>query len=305
MISIVGPTGIGKSNLAVHLSQKIDGEIINADSRQIYIGMDIGTAKPKPQEISLTKHHLFSIIKPDEDFSVFDFSKMADSLVSGINLKGRVPILVGGTGQYVWSLLENWELINGTADFSIRESLEKRLEEEGLQSLLDELLAKDPSVLSNIDINNSRRVIRALEKINLGYKGYTPRVKDASLRDDCLLIGLTSNREDLYARVDERVNKMFEEGWVEEVQTLQNNGYHKDLSSMSGIGYQEICVLLEPSSNMSVEECKLAICSRTHKLIRSQYNWFKLKDSRIKWFDIGVLSEEYIVNEIISLYNQI
>ena len=109
MIVIVGPTGVGKSNLAIHLSQKIDGEIINADSRQIYTDMNIGTAKPNNQELSLVPHHLFSIINPDQDFSVYDFSQMAESAIIDINLKGRVPVLVGGTGQYIWSLLENWE----------------------------------------------------------------------------------------------------------------------------------------------------------------------------------------------------
>lgn len=304
MIVIVGPTGVGKSNLAIHLSQKIDGEIINADSRQIYTDMNIGTAKPNNQEFSLVPHHLFSIINPDQDFSVYDFSQMAESTIIDINLKGRVPVLVGGTGQYIWSLLENWEHPKGTADFSLRESLEKRLEKEGLQSLLDELNSKDSSTLLEIDVKNPRRVIRALERINLGYKGHTTREKCASLRDGCILIGLTSDRNALYKKVDERVNTMFEKGWVEEVKTLKLGGYQKDLSSMSGIGYQEINLLLE-SPNMSIEECKLAICSRTHKLIRSQYNWFKLKDSRINWFDIGLCSEEYIVDEIISRYNQI
>jgi tRNA dimethylallyltransferase len=304
MIVIVGPTGVGKSNLAIHLSQKIDGEIINADSRQIYTDMNIGTAKPNNQELSLVPHHLFSIINPDQDFSVYDFSQMAESTIIDINLKGRVPILVGGTGQYIWSLLENWEHPKGTADFSLRESLEKRLEKEGLQSLLDELNSKDSSTLLEIDVKNPRRVIRALERINLGYKGHTAREKCASLRDGCILIGLTSDRNALYKKVDERVDTMFEKGWVEEVKTLKLGGYQKDLSSMSGIGYQEINLLLE-SPNMSIEECKRAICSRTHKLIRSQYNWFKLKDSRINWFDIGLCSEEYIVDEIISRYNQI
>lgn len=304
MIVIVGPTGVGKSNLAIHLSQKIDGEIINADSRQIYTDMNIGTAKPNNQELSLVPHHLFSIINPDQDFSVYDFSQMAESTIIDINLKGRVPVLVGGTGQYIWSLLENWEHPKGTADFSLRESLEKRLEKEGLQSLLDELKSKDSSTLLEIDVKNPRRVIRALERINLGYKGHTTREKCASLRDGCILIGLTSDRNALYKKVDERVNTMFEKGWVEEVKTLKLGGYQKDLSSMSGIGYQEINLLLE-SPTMSIEECKLAICSRTHKLIRSQYNWFKLKDPRINWFDVGLCSEEYIVDEIISRYNQI
>jgi len=304
MIVIVGPTGVGKSNLAIHLSQKIDGEIINADSRQIYTDMNIGTAKPNNQELSLVPHHLFSIINPDQDFSVYDFSQMAESAIIDINLKGRVPVLVGGTGQYIWSLLENWEHPKGTADFSLRESLEKRLEKEGLESLLDELKFKDSSILLEIDVKNPRRVIRALERINLGYKGHTAREKYASLREGCILIGLTSDRSDLYKKVDERVNTMFEKGWVEEVKALKCGGYPKDLSSMSGIGYQEINLLLE-SPNMSIEECKLAICSRTHKLIRSQYNWFKLKDPRINWFDVGLCSEEYIVDEIISRYNQI
>lgn len=303
MITIVGPTGVGKSNLSVLLAQKMLGEIINADSRQIYVGMDIGTAKPKSDMFEIVPHYLFDIVDPDEDFSVYDFSQIAKSTIDKINLKGRVPILVGGTGQYIWSLLENWEHEKGTFDVAMRKDLERRLQSEGLESLVTELTIKDPETASLIDIKNSRRVIRAIEKIALGHEGYTPRKKNNFLRDDCLLIGITCPRDDLYAKVDERVDVMFEEGWIEEIETLNRNGYDTNLSAMSSIGYQEISFLLR--SEITIEECKTRIYSRTHKLIRSQYNWFKMDDPRINWFDISFFSEEDIIDEIIELYDQI
>ena len=303
MITIVGPTGVGKSNLSVLLAQKMLGEIINADSRQIYVGMDIGTAKPKSDMFEIVPHYLFDIVDPDEDFSVYDFSQIAKSTIDKINLKGRVPILVGGTGQYIWSLLENWEHEKGTFDVAMRKDLERRLQSEGLESLVTELTIKDPEIASLIDIKNSRRVIRAIEKIALGHEGYTPRKKNNFLRDDCLLIGITCPRDDLYAKVDERVDVMFEEGWIEEIETLTRNGYDTNLSAMSSIGYQEISFLLR--SEITIEECKTRIYSRTHKLIRSQYNWFKMDDPRINWFDISFFSEEDIIDEIIELYDQI
>jgi len=303
MITIVGPTGVGKSNLSVLLAQKMLGEIINADSRQIYVGMDIGTAKPKSDMFEIVPHYLFDIVDPDEDFSVYDFSQIAKSTIDKINLKGRVPILVGGTGQYIWSLLENWEHEKGTFDVAMRKDLERRLQSEGLESLVTELTIKDPETASLIDIKNSRRVIRAIEKIALGHEGYTPRKKNNFLRDDCLLIGITCPRDDLYAKVDERVDVMFEEGWIEEIETLTRNGYDTNLSAMSSIGYQEISFLLR--SEITIEECKTRIYSRTHKLIRSQYNWFKMDDPRINWFDISFFSEEDIIDEIIELYDQI
>jgi tRNA dimethylallyltransferase len=265
--------------------------------------MDIGTAKPKSDMFEIVPHYLFDIVDPDEDFSVYDFSQIAKSTIDKINLKGRVPILVGGTGQYIWSLLENWEHEKGTFDVAMRKDLERRLQSEGLESLVTELTIKDPETASLIDIKNSRRVIRAIEKIALGHEGYTPRKKNNFLRDDCLLIGITCPRDDLYAKVDERVDVMFEEGWIEEIETLNRNGYDTNLSAMSSIGYQEISFLLR--SEITIEECKTRIYSRTHKLIRSQYNWFKMDDPRINWFDISFFSEEDIIDEIIELYDQI
>ena len=303
MITIVGPTGVGKSKLSVLLAQKMLGEIINADSRQIYVGMDIGTAKPKSDMFNLLPHYLFDIVDPDEDFSVYDFSQIAKSAIDEISLKGRVPVLVGGTGQYIWSILENWEHEKGAFDVSLRKYLEQKLKSEGLDSLVKELEIKDPEAASTIDIKNPRRVIRALERITLGYEGYISRKKNISLRNDCLVIGITCPRVDLYTKVDERVDFMFEEGWVEEIEALNDKGYHANLPAMSSIGYKEINFLLR--SEITIEECKARIRSRTHKLIRSQYNWFKVDDPRINWFDMSDFSEEDVIDEIIGLYDQI
>ena len=303
MITIVGPTGVGKSKLSILLAQKMLGEIINADSRQVYVGMDIGTAKPKSDMFNLLPHYLFDIVDPDENFSVYAFSQIAKSTIDEISLKGRVPILVGGTGQYIWSILENWEHEKGAFDVSLRKYLEQKLKSEGLDSLVKELEAKDPEAASTIDIKNPRRVIRAIERITLGYEGYISRKKNRSLRNDCLVIGITCPRGDLYTKVDERVDFMFEEGWVEEIEALNDKGYHANLPAMSSIGYKEINFLLR--SEITIEECKTRIRSRTHKLIRSQYNWFKVDDPRINWFDMSDFSEEDVIDEIIGLYDQV
>ena len=227
LIAIVGPTGVGKSRLALRLAQNFDGEIVSADSRQIYRHMDIGTAKPSRQELSLVRHHLIDIINPDEVFSLAQYQELASELIDSIRQRQRLPLLVGGSGQYVWSVLEGWGIPKVPPDPELRNSLEERAAKVGGEELYHELELLDPVAAGRIDPSNLRRVIRALEV----YKGLNTSHHQFQSKNkipyDTLIIGLTADRTELYRRIDTRVDRMIEQGLVEEVKKLINNNASK------------------------------------------------------------------------------
>lgn len=283
IIAIVGPTGIGKSNLAIRLSQKINLEIISADSRQVYRYMNIGTAKPGTNERSLIPHYLIDIINPDESFSLAEYQQQCKSIIDDIHGRNMLPVLVGGSGQYVWAILEGWNIPKVVPDLEYRKMLEKRAIESNKDELYRELQLADPEAAARIDASNVRRVIRALEIAgNSGDDKLRPRDKEPIY--DTLIIGLTSARDEVYRRIDTRVDSMIKSGLVDEVKDLLNKGYSLGLPSMSGIGYKQVGLFLK--GEISLEEAILQMKFETHRYVRSQYNWFKLKDDRIKWFDV-------------------
>ena len=225
LVAIVGPTGIGKSRLALHLARKFGGEIISADSRQVYRHMDIGTAKPDPQEQAQVRHHLIDTVSPDEDFSLAQYQKLALGAIRDIHKRAKLPILVGGSGLYVRAVLEGWQLPAAKPDPELRRQLEKRAADGDGESLYQELMKIDPAAAWKIDPRNTRRVIRALEvhyQTNKAFSGFQGK---RALPYRTLIIGLTADRKELYRRIDRRVDEMVKRGLVAEVEKLVNMGY--------------------------------------------------------------------------------
>ena len=299
MLVIIGPTGVGKSALSNLIGVKFNGEIVNADSSQVYRGMDIGTAKPSQAEINSFPHHLFDIVDPDERFDVHMFNIKAKLVIDQINSRKSIPIVVGGTGQYIWSIVESWDINKSGSDPEIRSRIEREYMAEGLEPLVSELLRKDPKNSVYVDLKNPRRVIRALERVELGFDATSPRSKVIDLSPGTFIAGLSLGREELYKRVDQRINSMIHSGWLREVLMLRSSGYKKTLRSMGSIGYRELHGFLE--KEFSWQECVKNIRSRTHRLIRTQENWFKKDDPRIHWFDLSKMNFEEIAA---SVYNQ-
>ena len=289
LIAIIGPTGIGKTKLSIQLASRFDGEIINADSRQIYRHMDIGTAKPIGEELAAVPHHLVDIIEPDKEFSLAEYQQLTDKTIHDIQARGKIPFFVGGSGLYVLAVLEGWVVPKVAPDVLFRQGLEKRAELGQGDDLYRELKQIDPSAAEKIDPHNIRRVIRALEVNKLSDSTFSHLQKKQPPRFQTLIIGLTAERKELYRRADERVDNMLKQGFVDEVSKLLKMGYNLTLPSMSSIGYREIGQYL--SGGMTLEEAVYKIKTGTHRFIRHQYAWFRLKDERIKWFDIEKVNQ--------------
>jgi len=293
LVTIVGPTGIGKSQLALHLAQTFNGEIVSADSRQIYRHMNIGTAKPTPQELALVPHHLIDIVNPDEAFSLSQYQKLAYEAIEAIQHRNRLPLLVGGSGLYVWSVLEGREIPKVPPDPVLRQSLEKEAIESGKDSLYQQLVKVDPAAAQKIDPRNVRRTIRALEVYRATMIPFSQLQCKRAPLFDILIIGLTTDRAELYRRIDSRVDEMIKQGLVAEVKKLMAMGYDYSLPAMSGIGYRQIGMFLR--GELTLEAAIQQIKTESHRFARHQYAWFRLKDDRIRWFDIRDKIEPEIV----------
>ena len=291
VIAIVGPTAIGKSQLALRLAREFNGEIINADSRQVYRYMNIGTAKPTQEELTLVPHRLIDIINPDEDFSLAQYQEMAYRAISDVQKRGKLPLLVGGTGQYVRAVLEGWAIPPVAPDPELRRNLTERASRGEAEELYRELVRLDPAAAQKIDPRNVRRVIRALEVSRHAGAPFSELQKRKTPPFESMIIGLTADRAELYRRIDARVERMIEQGFVEEVRKLVSLGYGLDLPSMSGIGYKQIGQFLK--GELTLETAIEQIKFETHRVARHQYNWFRLSDKRIRWFDVqGELETE-------------
>jgi tRNA dimethylallyltransferase len=284
LVAIVGPTAVGKSQLAIRLAQTLDGEIVNADSRQVYRFMDIGTAKPSPEELSLVSHHLISIVNPDEDFSLAQYHKLSSEAIGDIQGRNKLALLVGGSGQYVWSVVEGWEIPQVSPDLKLRHYLKERAAKEGENELYQELTKVDPEAAKRINPHNVRRVIRALEVYRSSGVPFSQLKRKKSPTFKTFVTGLTADRERLYRRIDLRVDDMVERGLVAEVEKLLSMGYNLKLPAMSSIGYRQIGLSLK--GKLTLTEAIQQIKFETHRFVRHQYSWFRLKDSRIRWFDI-------------------
>lgn len=299
LIAIVGPTAVGKSEIAIAVAERLSGEIVSADSRLLYRGMDIGTAKPNVAERIRVPHHLIDVAEPDEIWSLAVFQKAAEDAIAGIHSRNRIPLLVGGTGQFLRAILEGWAPPKLAAQPKLRAALEMWVEKIGKESLHSRLRTLDQEAAQKIDPRNVRRTIRALEVIfSTGQKFSTARRKlESPYR--VLQIGLTRPRVEIYKRIDERIKAMLEAGWLYEVKALMTQGYSSDLPSMSAIGYRQLIAHLEGKNTLeeAVEEIRRA----TRIFVRRQANWFKSSDPNIQWFDAG---NENIVDQIETAIKQ-
>lgn len=283
VILIVGPTAVGKTEIAIQLAERMNGEIVSVDSRLFYCGMDIGTAKPSKAEMARAPHHLVDIVNPDETLSLAAFQQMARDAIAGIHERDNLPFLVGGTGQYVRAVTEGWSPPAVTPHPGLRKALEQMKEERGKEWLHDKLRLLDEESAEKIDARNYRRTIRALEVIFTTGRRFSEQRGSGDSPYQLLTIGLTRPREELYRRVDERIEKMFADGLLDEVKGLLDIGYSPALPSMSAIGYRECIGVIKGS--MTLDQAKVEMRRATRVFVRRQGNWFKASDPKIKWFD--------------------
>jgi tRNA dimethylallyltransferase len=282
---VIGPTAVGKTEIAIQLARRLNGEIISCDSRLFYRGMDIGTAKPTLLERQEVQHHLIDIVEPDEELSLSIFKQKATALIDETGNRGKLPLLVGGTGQYYRAILEGWVPPAVQPSEELRLVLEAWAKEVGPQGLSDRLAVLDAEAARMIDPRNIRRTIRALEVIFYTGKRFSEQRIKGDVRFDSLTLGLFRPREELYARVDARIENMIAAGLVEEVRGLLAKGYSPNLSSISAIGYREIIQYLQGKSTL--EDAIVMMKRATRQFIRRQANWFKPGDPSIKWFRAG------------------
>ncbi|MCU0496755.1 MAG: tRNA (adenosine(37)-N6)-dimethylallyltransferase MiaA [Anaerolineae bacterium] len=297
LIVITGPTSVGKTGYSVKIAQAIGGEILGADSRQIYRYMDIGTAKPTDSERAMIKHHLIDLVLPDENLSLAQYQRAATEVIADLHQRGQIPILVGGTAQYLTAISEGWTIPEVPPNEQIRAELEQFAAEHGSQALFARLHAVDPQAAAKIEHHqNVRRVVRALE---VYLETGTP-ISDLQRRVPpdytILTYVLTMARERLYQRADHRVDQMIEAGFLGEVRRLLTMGYDRSLPSMSGLGYAQLAAHLLDGIGLdqAIQETKLA----THAYIRRQYTWFRKYNQNHQWRDVEQSTPDDLIAEI-------
>lgn len=293
LVILTGPTAVGKTKASIGLAKAIGGEIISADSMQVYKQMDIGSAKIKPSEMDGIPHYLVDILEPDEEFHVVLFQQMAKQAIQKIYEKGKIPILVGGTGFYIQAVLYDIDFSENEKDTSYREELEKLAQTKGAEYLHDRLREVDEKSAQDIHANNVKRVIRALEYFHqtgekISEHNEEQRKKVSPYNFSYFV--LNDERAHLYERINLRVDQMINEGLVREVQSLKEKGYTRDMVSMQGLGYKEMLDYLD--NKCSLEEAVEIIKRDTRRFAKRQITWFK-RESDVTWID----KKEYDYNE--------
>ena len=281
VLFIVGPTASGKTAAALALAKRMPVEIVNADSRQVYRGMSVGTAKPSPADLAAVPHHLIDVAAPDEPYSLARFLAEARRAVAEIAERGAVPVVVGGTGQYVWGLAEGWQAPAVPPDAAYRADLEEEARRRGADALHRRLRDADPDAADAIDPRNVRRVIRALEVRRAAGEPLSRRPRKVAPDFAPLMLGIAHEREALRERADARVDAMLRGGWIEEVRELLRSGYGPELPSFSALGYREVAACVR--GELTLEETAILVKTAAHRLIRRQRTWFKPSDARIVW----------------------
>jgi len=285
LIVIVGPTAVGKTSIAIDLAESLSGEIISADSQLFYRGLTIGTAKPTKEEMRGIRHHLIDVTDLQHPWSISIFKSAVYRLVEEISTRGHLPLMVGGTGQYVRGVIENWTIPELGNDENLRQAIINWGNIIGNQELHQRLAVLDPQAADFIDYRNVRRTVRALEVIfRTGHPFSKQRTKQG-VPFDLIMIGIIRPREELYKRVDERIENMIKNGFIEEVKQLVDQGLEKEILRSGPIGYTEIVNYLK--GECPLEDSKVEIKRKTRILVRRQTNWFKPDDERIKWFWIN------------------
>ena len=288
LIVIVGPTAVGKTTSAISLAELIGGEIVSADSRLLYVGMNIGTAKPSYREMQCVPHHLIDVTTPDKPWSLAQYKIAANNVISDIQQRHNIPVLVGGTGQYVRAIVEGWNIPPIPEDNKIRDELVAYAERHGSMILHEKLMRLDHEAAESIDPRNIRRIIRALEVCITTGKTFSQLRTKTRPNYDIYMIGLTMDRTELYKRIDTRIDKMFAIGWVEEVRGLVDKGYTQDMSSMSALGYRDVVSHIH--GEIDIAETKRRIRKASRRLVRRQSSWFSTDDVSINWYEMRQFS---------------
>lgn len=306
LIILTGPTAVGKSALSVRLAQELNGEIISADSMQVYRGMDIGSAKIKVEEMQGIPHYLIDELDPREEFNIVQFQRLAKKYISAIHEKGKIPMLVGGTGFYIQSVLYDIDFTETEQETAYREYLSELAEKEGVSCLHARLKEIDPEAASQIHKNNVKRIIRALEYHHqtgkrISEHNLREREKDAAY-DACYFV-LNDDRTSIYERIDARVDQMITDGLVQEVRQLQKLGCTADMVAMQGLGYKEILAYL--NGTYTLEEAVYIIKRDTRHFAKRQLTWFK-RERDVIWLNKPdyQYDDELILKEMISMIQQ-
>lgn len=283
LIILIGPTASGKTHLSIELAKALDTEIISADSRYLYKPLNIGTAKPSPEELSQVKHHLINCADLDSPWSLGEYKEHAETLIFKMTEEGKVPILSGGTGQYIRAISQNWQVPELEADHRMRDVIENIGQEIGFEALYEKLKILDPQASEFIDYQNHRRTVRALEVIFKTGKRFSESRTKSESPFEILTIGLKWERPELYQRIDKRIEQMLSDGFEAEVKDLADQGYKNALLQMGVIGYTEMISYLD--GEISLEDAVMLIKRNTRKYVRRQANWFKPTDPEINWLD--------------------
>ncbi len=292
VIVIVGPTASGKTSTSIEIAKELNGEIISADSMQIYKEMNIGTAKPSMEERDGITHYLMDIILPDELYNVTMYKKMAEAAIEEILAKGKLPIIVGGTGLYVSTLINGIEFSEVKEDAEYRKEMQALAESKGPNYIHDMLREVDPVAADNIDMNNIRRVIRALEIYKVTGKTKTQLDEESKkeIKYDYMVYGIETPREKLYERINLRVDKMLEEGLIEEVKSLLEK-YELSKTALQGLGYKEVKAYLE--EQITYDEMVEILKMETRRYAKRQLTWFR-KEEQIKWYSLDEITERIL-----------
>lgn len=285
LIVLTGPTAVGKTSLSISLAKAVNGEIISADSMQVYKGMDIGSAKIRKEEMQGVTHYLVDILEPEEEFHIVKFQELAKAALEEIYAKGKIPILVGGTGFYIQAVTRDIDFTQAEQETSYREELEQFAKEKGAEYLHEKLREVDSKSAENIHANNVKRVIRALEFYHQNgtpISEHNEEQKQQTSPYNLAYFVLTAPREILYERIDRRVDQMMEEGLLEEVKSLRERGCHRGMVSMQGLGYKEILSYLE--GEYPLEEAVRILKRDTRHFAKRQLTWFR-REQDVIWVD--------------------
>lgn len=295
LVAVAGPTASGKTRLAIEIAKRFNGEIVGADSMQIYKYMDIGTAKPTEKECDEVVHHMIDFLEPDVRYSVADYTKKAHEVIRGIASRGKLPVMCGGTGLYINSVVDDVTFGEIETDYELREELQKIAEIEGTQKLLDMLGEFDAESAARLHPNNLRRIIRAIEfyrTTGVTISAHQKMTKEKESRYEPIMLSIAWDRQELYDRINKRVDIMINDGLFDEVRDLMERGYTQQLNSMQGIGYKEVIDCIE--GRMSYEETVERIKQSSRRYAKRQLTWFK-RDTRIHW-----VSAENAVDEAVE-----
>lgn len=293
---IVGPTAVGKTELSIKLAKQIAGEIISADSRLFYRGMDIGTAKPSKAEMAEIPHHLVDCANPQDIWSLAIYRQRVNECIEDIISRNRIPIIAGGTGQYIRAVTQGWVLPIQPPNDKLRSALQAWSEDIGSEAIYAKLKIIDPMAAAEIDSTNVRRTIRALEVIFLTGKLFSEQRQKAEPLHQFWIIGLNRPRNELYERIDQRIEEMFALGLVEETRGLIDQGISINHPNLSAIGYREVGDYL--NNAIDLNQAKALMKKKTREFVRRQRNWFKPDDPNIHWYDMSDETLKYILNDL-------